>query len=88
MTVLARVLSLLLLAIAIDLTAPQDQAVVIYQDVPPEVVQVVAFEWRDGAPPREVQATVERKAGVVRVQGSRGRLSATFFKRAATTFSA
>ena len=82
MIVLARVVSLLLLAIAIELAAPQDQGIVIYQDVPAEVVQIVAFEWREGAPPREVQATVERKAGVARVFGPRGPLSAVLFKRA------
>ena len=76
MTVLARVVSLLLLAAAIELAAPQEQAVVIYQAVPPEVVQIVVFEWKDNGAPREVEATVERKGGVARVRGPRGRVSA------------
>ena len=82
MTVLAHVVSLLLLAAAIELAAPQDQAVVVYRDVPREVVQIVAFEWQDNGMLREVGATIERKGGGARVRGPRGRLSAIFFKRA------
>jgi hypothetical protein len=81
MTVFARVMSLLLAAIVIELIVPQDAVVATYRDVPAEVAQVTALEWREGAPPREVQAAIERKSGVVRVHGPRARQTTIVFAR-------
>ena len=61
-------------------------ATVIYRDVPAEIARVRVYEWREGRPPVEFPAEVNRDGDAVSIRGKPGALVIALFLRGADKY--